>query len=208
VNTVERMVAAYFQLVRGCLTASDVKVLHGNNRQFDLLAYDLRSGRGYHVEAGVTHEMSWCPTPRKIETLFKQKFFGVPKPKEGKNTDHAKKKTYLPQIKLAYRSYGFSFQTLSRVWCCWTVKNGTPEEVGDRLRRLAKRYGVSRPSCELLSLRDTVIPELTNAVGRSNYDDDILRMVSLFEQREKQIEAAEKKAARHAAKAAPRRPRP
>lgn len=187
-NTVERIVACYFQIVRHCLTASDIKVPRGNNRQFDLLAGDFRTGKLYHVEASVTHEENWCPTPAQIETLFRQKFFGVPKPREGENTDHAKKKTYLPQIKAAYQQYGFDFQKLSRVWCCWVVHAGQPDEVEQRLGSIAREYEVAEPNCEVLSLRDRVLPELTDAVGKSNYDDDVLRMVSLLEQRRKQLE--------------------
>lgn len=182
-NTVERIVACYFQLVRGCLIASDIKVPNGNNRQFDLLAANLRLGLNYHVEAGVTHAENWCPTPDAIEKLFRQKFFGVPKPRDGANTDHAKGKSYLLHVKKAYERYGLDFGKVSRVWCCWSVRDGEPSKVADRLCSVAREYGVDSPTCEVLSLRDDVIPALTREIGTSNYDDDVLRMFSLLEQR-------------------------
>ena len=166
-NTVERIVACYFQIVRSCLTASDIKVPHGNNRQFDILAANLRTGPRYHVEAGVTHSENWCPTPDIIENLFRQKFSGVPKPREGTNTDHAKGKSYLQHIKSAYDLYGFDFQTLSRVWCCWSVRYGAPATVADRLCSVAREYGVTNPTCEVLSSRDDVIPTLISEVSDS-----------------------------------------
>ena len=192
-NTVERIVACFFQIVRRCLTASDIKVPNGNNRQFDLLAANLRDGLNYHVEAGVTHAENWCPTPDTIEKLFRQKFFGVPKPREGANTDHAKGKSYLQHIKSAYAHYGFDFETVSRVWCCWSVRDGVPAEVADRLCSIAREYSVAKSTCEVLSLRDDVIPALTSAVGTSNYDDDVLRMLSLLEQQRIQTEKRHRK---------------
>jgi hypothetical protein len=188
VNTVERIVACYFQLHRGCLIASDVKVAGGNNRQFDLLAADLRNGKRYHVESSVTHQQNWCPTPAEIEKRFVQKFFGVPRPKPGRNTDHARSKSYLAEIQDAYRQYGFDFHAVTRVWCCWQVRNGEAADVAERLRRIAKDRHIRRPDCEVLSLRDDVLPQLAGAIGRSNYDDDVLRMMSLVEQRRMQVE--------------------
>ncbi len=35
----------------------DVKVKGGNNRQLDLLAYNLLEDAQYHIEASVTHEL-------------------------------------------------------------------------------------------------------------------------------------------------------
>jgi len=183
-NTVERIVARYFEMVRQCLTVSDVKVPNGNNRQFDLLAMNLIEGTQYHVESGVTHEKSWWPTLAKIEKLAREKFFGVPKPpKQPAKKNQVKKESYLLEIKKAYGLYGFEFQSLRRVCCCWTLKDCTPIDLERRLAEIAREFGVANAQCEVLSLRDQVIPELTNVVGRSNYDDDVLRMLSLLEQR-------------------------
>ena len=194
-NTVERIVACYFQLVRKCLTGSDIKVLRGNNRQFDLLAFNVPTGAQYHIETGVTHEENWCPTPAEIATRFQEKFFGVPKPRKGRNTDFAKKKSYLPAIKETYSLYGFDYERMTRVWCCWTVRDGSPEEVAEELRALAGKRGVRKPRCEVISMRDTVIPQLTRAIGKSNYEDDVLRMISLLEQRRVQVGRREEREA-------------
>src|SRR5260370_9453483 len=149
-NTVERIVACYFQRVRRCWTVSDVKVQGGNNRQFDLLAVSLPNGPKYHVESGVTHEENWCPTYEQLETLFRQKYFGVPRPKGGKNTDHEKKKTYLPSIKQAYALYDFDFLEGARVWCSWSLKDGVTSVAAERLKRIAQEYGITEPVCEVL----------------------------------------------------------
>jgi hypothetical protein len=61
--------------------------------------------------------------------------------------------------------------------------------VAERDGEIAGEYGVTDAKCELLSLRDRVIPELTDAIGSSNYDDDVLRMISLLEQRRRQAES-------------------
>lgn len=192
-NTVERIVAAYFQMARKCLTVSDVKVDAGNNRQFDLLACNLKTGTQYHVEVGVTHELNWCPDLDKVRDTCRQKFFGVPRPKDGENTDHKKEKSYLKPIKATYQAYGFNFDALTRVYCCWVLSGATAEEGQSAMKEVATEFGVTEPAVELLSLRDVVIPELTTAVGSSNYDDDILRTLSLLGQREKQLEKAAKK---------------
>ena len=68
------------------------------------------------------------------------------------------------------------------MWCCWSVRDGAPAEVADRLCLVAREYDVTNPTCEVLSLRDDVIPALISKVGTSNYDDDVLRMLSLLEQ--------------------------
>jgi hypothetical protein len=190
-NTVERIVARYFEMVRRCLTVADVKVPNGNNRQFDLLAMNPIDRVQYHVESGVTHEKSWWPTAEKIEKLAREKFFGVPKPpKQTAKRNQVMKETYLPDIKHAYELYGFKFESVHRVCCCWTLKEGNPSEIEERLKKIAGEFGIPNAPCELLSLRDRVIPELTSVVGKSNYDDDVLRMLSLLEQRRIQTTAA------------------
>jgi hypothetical protein len=39
---------------------------------------------------------------------------------------------------------------------------------------------------ELLSMRDEVLPKLSESIGTSNYDNDILRTISLISQYRKQ----------------------
>lgn len=183
-NTVERIVARYFEMVRRCLTVADVKVPNGNNRQFDLLALNPVDGVQYHVESGVTHEKSWWPTLEKMEKLAREKFFGVPKPPKQTAQGTKVGKEYLPAIKQAYELYGFQFASVNRVLCCWTLKNDNSAKIEEHLRKIAEdEFGIQEARFEILSLRDAVIPELTSAVGKSNYDDDVLRMLSLLEQR-------------------------
>lgn len=113
-NAVEHIVESYFRFCRGCFTMADYKVPNGNNRQFDLLAFNVKTGEQYHIESGVTHCENWCPTTKKLVTKFNQKFLGVPKEKEGENTDFGKGKTYKAQIWAGYRSVGFDPEKVQR----------------------------------------------------------------------------------------------
>jgi hypothetical protein len=185
-NTVERIVLCYFQTVHRCLVASDVKVPGGNNRQFDLLAYSLCDRAQYHVETSVTHHLNWCPTLAQVEEIFRRKFFGVPRKKDGKNTDFERGRNYLGQIKAAYAEYGFEYDQVTRVLCFWKVRDATPEAVVAHMRGVARGYGLPDPKCELLSLRDNVLPKLTESVEKSNYEDDVLRMISLLKEQRRQ----------------------
>lgn len=183
-NTTERIVESYFRICRGCFTAPDIKVVNGNNRQIDLLAYNLGSKEVFHVETSVTHCENWCPTLKILEQKFDFKFLGRPEPREGINTDYAKKKNYEAHIIQTYRKYGIEPDDVRRVWCCWTVS-------GDHdLEEFVKTYCASRDlvhhPIEILSFRDTVIPELQKAVGSSNYEDDVLRTFSLLREHEYQ----------------------
>ena len=81
---------------------ADIKVINGNNRQIDLLAYNPKTTEQYHVEVSVTHRENWCPTHIELIAEFDKKYFGVPAKREGKNTDYALggrsvKKVVLPQ---------------------------------------------------------------------------------------------------------------
>ena len=75
-NTTEKIVEAYYRLCKKCFTYPDVKVIGGNNRQLDLLAYNLREGSQYHVETSVTHELSGRATWTNLESKFNGTFFG------------------------------------------------------------------------------------------------------------------------------------
>ena len=183
-NTAERIVESYFRICRGCFTAPDIKIVNGNNRQIDLLAYNLVSKDVYHVETSVTHCENWSPTLIQLEQRFDFKFFGRPEPREGKNTDYAKKKTYEQQIVQTYRKYGVEPEQVRRIWCCWTVsaKYNIPEFIMSYCA--TRNFG--RHPVEILSFRDTVIPELQRGVGSSNYEDDVLRTFSLLREHEYQ----------------------
>ena len=97
-NAVEHIVECYFRYVRGCFTMTDVKVPGGNNRQCDLLAYDAKNRKQYHVESSVTHDKTWAPSLDQLRDIFDKKFKGEPSKRQGANTDYAKGKSYFPSI--------------------------------------------------------------------------------------------------------------
>lgn len=183
-NTTERIVESYFRLCQGCFTYPDVKVQGGNNRQLDLLAFNVREGTQYHVETSVTHELSWRATWKKLETKFESKFFGAPRKREGPNTDFARGKNYYGEIRRAYTSIGFSAREVRRVWITWVIPQGS--EFEKNLHRYCKKKRLGKKAIKLLSFRDEVLPELKSTVGTSNYDDDVLRTFSLLRQFERQ----------------------
>jgi hypothetical protein len=186
-NAAEHIVDAYFRLVRGCFTLADRKVLAGNNRQLDILAFHLKRGEAFHVEVGVTHRENWCPTLGELSPQFEKKFFGAPPERAGKNsgtTDFEKGKTYWPQIQATYKEVGFKPEDIRRVWVCWVVKghNDTaPIKLNYESPRLKQTFDI-----EVLSLRDFVLPALQNEIGTANYDDEILRTLGFVKQRELQ----------------------
>jgi hypothetical protein len=176
-NTVEHIVESYFRLCRNCLTYSDVKVIGGNNRQLDLIAVSLKTDEQFHIECSVTHCENWCPNSQKLITAFEKKFSGIPAKKPGPNTDSAKGKRYGGAIGSMYTRLGLSLEKVKRVWICWTVKD--PEN----LARLQDDYFVRTGyRVEVLSFRDDILPELTDAVSTANYDDEVLRTFSLIKQ--------------------------
>ncbi|MFA6499978.1 MAG: hypothetical protein WC256_12295 [Desulfurivibrionaceae bacterium] len=181
-NTTESIVESYFRLVRGCFTQPDVKVIKGNNRQLDLLAYNIIDEKAYHVEVSVTHCQQWCPTPKALKENFDKKFFGVPAKREGENTDYSKGKTYYESIKETYASLGLSYDTIIRVWVCWTVNGESSLE--SEINEYCKEHGILREHLEIVSFRNEVIPALMDKVSTSNYEDDALRTLSLLRQYE------------------------
>jgi hypothetical protein len=184
-NSAEHIVESYFRLCRGCFTLPDRKVLKGNNRQLDILAYNLKEKLQFHIEVDVTHQLNWCPTRRELGQEFEGKFFGAP-PKRtssaGNKTDYEKGKSYFSQIENTYLEVGFSPASVKRVWVCWVVKG---EEKAQSLvlpaEHLNKTYGI-----EVLSLRNKILPELEHEIGTANYDDEILRTIGFIKQRESQ----------------------
>jgi hypothetical protein len=187
-NTTERIVESYFRLCKNCFTDPDVKVAGGNNRQLDLLAYNLRDGSQYHIETSVTHELSWRATWDKLKTKFDGKYFGAPREKEGPNTDYSKGKNYFAEIKRAYKSVGFTLGKVQRVWVTWVLplENDFPR----RLHTYCKGRRLGNRPIQVVSFRDQILPELHTAVGKSNYNDDVLRTLSLlgqFKQQRKRL---------------------
>jgi hypothetical protein len=180
-NAVEHIVEAYYRICKKCFTMHDVKIPRGNNRQFDLLAVNLNDGSQFHVESSVTHDLGWCPHAAELKERFDQKFLGTPAKREGPNTDFAKRKSYRQQILDTYRLFGMNPDKLQRVWVLWAVKDAA--NLNSFLDTYKKDNGIV---IQVKSLRDEIIPELQKAVGTANYDDEILRALSLLKQKENQ----------------------
>ena len=174
-NAAEHIVESYFRLCRGCFTFPDRKVVGGNNRQLDLLAYNLRDKKQFHVEVTVTHQLNWCEDRSYLPAEFDRKFFGVPpgRKSDGRRaTDSTRGKSYLKPINDTYLEVGFSPPAVNRIWVCWLVKG----EANDRSIKVGHRPSVCNAdfSIEVLSFRDLILPELTEKVGTANYDDEVL----------------------------------
>ena len=182
-NAVEHIVEAYYRICKKCFTMHDVKIPNGNNRQFDLLAVNLDDGSQFHVESSVTHTLRWCPDTAELKEGFDRKFLGAPAKREGPNRDFAKGKTYRQQILDAYKLFGMNPDKLQRVWVFWTVKDAA--NFAPFLDTYEKD---NRIKIQVKSLRDEIIPELQKAVGTANYDDEVLRTLSLLKQMENQTQ--------------------
>lgn len=188
-NAVEHIVEAYFRTCRQCFVMPDVKVDKGNGRQFDLLAVNLKTGDQYHVESSVTHRDNWCPNTKKLWMWFNSKFLGYPKEKEGKNTDFAKGKTYQAQIWAAYRSVGFDPEKVQRLWCCWDVADR--EKLPDFLEAYKAKTAIT---VRMLWFPEEVLEGLLKEVGTANYDDEVLRILSLLrENQRRQVKQIQQK---------------
>lgn len=171
---------------------ADWKIAGGNNRQLDLLAYQLKGKAQFHIEVGVTHRENWCPTVEELGTKFEKKFFGAPPERQGRvdgTTDFEKGKSYFSQIEAAYAAIGFRPAEVKRVWVCWIVRDqeedSRPISLRYHSRHLNRDFDI-----EILSLRDFVIPELQDAIGTANYDDEVLRILGFIKQRELQSAVA------------------
>ncbi len=180
-NAVEHIVECYFRYVRGCFTMTDVKVPGGNNRQCDLLAYDLKKKKQYHIESSVTHQENWAPSTDQLKDIFDKKFRGVPAKRAGENTDYSKGKSYLDHILSTYQKVGLRPSAIKRVFVTW--KNDKQSEMK---RFLAQYYKTTKLRIEIISFRDEILPALMNTISTSNYDDEVLRTLSLIRQRELQ----------------------
>lgn len=191
-NATERIVETYFRVVRRCFTIPDVKVIKGNNRQIDLLAFRPETDQYFHVETSVTHQLEWQLSKETLISLADYKFFGKAKSNgnPSANTDAARGKTYQLQIDATYALYKIDPKKLIRVVCCWSFPKDSPAKV----REGSKLKNYPDDQFELLSFRDSVIPGLQKAIGSSNYDDDISRIFSLFGQYQAQVDELSKNA--------------
>lgn len=186
-NTTEHLVEIYFRQ-QGCFTVSDVKVENGNNRQFDLLAFNQNTRLSYHIEVSVVHGERWAPSLDEIKAKIWQKFFGEPENTRpgNPNTDFSKGKTYLGSIKATYQKFGIDYDEVKRVWCTWCLNDVNKQEVEDWKESLALKYKINKDKFEILSFRDEVLPQLIKNVGTAYYEDELLRMLSLIKQYNKQ----------------------
>lgn len=186
-NAVEHIVESYYRYCRQCFTISDVKVKGGNNRQFDLLAYNLNTGNQYHIESSVTHQASWQPTITLLTEWLDKKFRGVPPTRQGANTDSAKGKSYLQHINNTYKHFGYDPKIIHRVFVIWNINNQA--ELKLALENYEKKHGLA---IEIISLRDEIIPQLLAEIATSNYDDEVLRTLSLLRQQNLQTSSQAK----------------
>lgn len=195
-NAAESIVESYYRICNNCLTISDVKVKNGNNRQFDLLAYRIEGECQYHIEVSVTHVPKWCPTIEDLNKQFSKKFFGTSNEKRGgkKDLDYSVNKSYIKAIKDSYESIGFDFLAVRRVWVCWAIKGER-----SKIDPLIVKY--SNPlvcdgkefEIEIISLRDKILPELLKKISTSNYENEIIRSLSLITQRNRQLDVLSNK---------------
>ncbi|MEO8210239.1 MAG: hypothetical protein ABI840_06735 [bacterium] len=188
-NTAEHIVELYYRFILNCFTISDIKIPFGNNRQFDLLALKPKKENPqlFHVEIGVTHDERWTMDLDQLKNKFEYKFFGTVKEKitNSKRTDKAKGKNYFKPISEVYKNYGFNFEEVVRVYCIWHFKHNDEDFLLWR-KNLANDFKINENKIVLLSFRDTVLPELIKGIKTNNYDDDLLRILSLLNQYELQ----------------------
>jgi len=159
-NATEQLVELYYRFHKRCFTVTDVKVPNGNNRQLDLLAYCLNPKRAYHVEVSVTIIPRYQPNPISITAKLRRKFLTNPQ----------------ARMNDAYASFNLELNSVERVFCCWENLNPATNEA---LQAFNQNAGFQ---VTILSFRDEVLPALTRFVGTANYEDDLLRTLSLIKQ--------------------------
>jgi hypothetical protein len=191
-NTTEHLVEAYYRQ-KGHFTVSDIKVDKGNNRQFDILTFDNKAQKFYHIEVSVTHALNWVRPLDGITNEVRFKFFGIPKNKRPDNlkTDFAKGKTYIEPIKATYNKYGIDYKNVIRVWCTWTLSANDTAKVDTWKEKMATEFNLQTHNFEILLFREEVLSTLLTNIGTANYDDELLRTLSLVS--EHRIQTTHKK---------------
>jgi len=172
-NTTEKIVEAYFRLCKKCFTLPDVKVIKGNNRQIDLLAYNIKSSEQFHIETSVTHRLNWCPTANDLISKFNKKFFGST--------------LNIQRIYNTYERYGFNPKKINRIWVCWAMRDKTGD-FQEKINKYCRRRQIQKNPIKVICFRDAIIPALENEVSTAHYEDDSLRTLSLLKQYKKQRE--------------------
>jgi len=160
---------------------ADVKVIGGNNRQMDFLAFNPKTSEQYHVEVSVAASETW--SPKQTSDLFPEfdkKYCGAPANRAGLRTDSGRGKNYREAINRTYEAKGLDPSKIERVWVCWTVVY--PESMQRQLGDYCERHGLRSDGLKILRFRDDVIPALKDAVGTAFYEDDALRTFSLIRQ--------------------------
>jgi hypothetical protein len=180
-NAAEHIVDCYYRVVKKCFTMNDAKVINGVNRQLDVLAANLTTGEQFHVESSVTHRTGWAPKPKKLEEIFKKKFLGLPEERHGEKTDFERGIDYRKNILETYKAYGLDPKKIQRVFVCWILHSKTPADAF--LEDFERKYQMK---ITIVSFRDVILPELHSAVGTANYDDEVLRTIGFFNERERQ----------------------
>lgn len=197
-NTAEKIVEAYFRYVKHCLTAADVKISGGNNRQIDLLAWNNKNRVAYHVETSVAasgryfnRSSSW----KKLIPIFQNKFFALPK--DCQTHDYCADESDPDYAKLirTYDRFGFVHHEVTRVFVCWNLEDYDLTEV--EIRSFFAQRRIPEERVHVISFRDEILPALRREVGSSNFEDDVLRTFSLLNEREDQL--------RHSVITSPRR---
>lgn len=186
-NAVEHIIECYFRYCKRCFTITDVKIVSGNNRQADLFAYNLKTKDQYHVESSVTHCKNWSFFEEDLEENFGKKFLGLPPKRKGRGTDRTKGKNYYNNIIQTYKSVGFSPARVQRVFIQWAENDKI--DLNSFLKDYYKR---NRMRVFVWSLRDKILPELKKEISTSNYEDEVLRTLSLLRQFELQTRNRER----------------
>jgi len=180
-NTTEHLVEIYYRQ-KGHFTATDIKVDKGHNRQFDILSFDNITNKYYHIEVSVTHSLNFVERLDNISNEVRSKFFGIPKNKRPENTktDFAKGKTYIEPIKSTYSKFGIDYEKVIRVWCTWCLSENELPNIMDWKKLMSKEFNLRPENFEILFFRDEVLETLLKEIGTSNYDDELLRTLSLI----------------------------
>jgi len=160
-NTVERVVDAYFRLCRQCFTMHDVGIVPNDNRKFGLVAINMCSGSQYHVECAIHYCTEWQPTEDELLDEFDRKFFGIP---------------WSYEVFNGYRNIGINPGLVERIYCCWLP----PKLSG--LKEMLHRYSVIRGirTLKIVSFHEEILPQVQEVSALSRQENDALKILGLL----------------------------